>query len=329
MNATSFGLFTPFALILGVTVLANTTARVCPAVPTRQVTTHALMDPHTQRTLAQTFRDRHTDTTRGPLVLPNAWDCASTLLFETAGFEAVGTTSAGIAATYGVPDGERLSRDEMLAVVERIAHCVTVPVSADIEAGYGETPDAVADTVRRTIAAGAVGVNLEDGTDDPAGPLVSRDSHVRVVRAARAAADDSGLPLVVNGRTDVFWRAVGDVADRVEHAADRANAYADAGCDCVFVPGVTDVETIAALVEAIDAPLNVLGGPGAPPVSALAAVGVARVSVGSGPMRATLGRLRTLAEELRTEGTYTNMADAIPYDEVNDLLSASVARRAE
>jgi 2-methylisocitrate lyase-like PEP mutase family enzyme len=287
------------------------------------------MDTPTQRELARTFRRRHTDSTDGPLVLPNAWDCASAVLFEAAGFDAVGTSSAGIAATYGVPDGEVLSRDEMLAVVDRIAHSVALPVSADIEAGYGDGPEAVAETVRRTVAAGAVGINLEDGADGPAGPLVPTDRHVAALRAARAAADDAGVPLVVNGRTDVFWRAVGAASDRVELAAERANAYADAGCDCVFVPGVTDLSQIGALVDAIDAPLNVLGGPGAPSIPALESVGVARVSVGSGPMRATLGTLKRIGDELRTEGTYDRMDGAIPYADLNELLADSTSRGRE
>ncbi|WP_276258181.1 isocitrate lyase/PEP mutase family protein [Haloglomus litoreum] len=282
------------------------------------------MTPDTQRELARTFRDRHTEPSDGPLVLPNAWDAASAIVYEEARFDAVGTSSAGVAASLGVPDGEQLSRDEMLAVVGRIAAAVDLPVSADIEAGYGETPAAVAETVRRTIDAGAVGVNLEDGTNGPAGPLVPQDKHVTTIRAAREAADETGVPLVVNGRTDVFWRGVGDPSDRVERAVERANAYREAGSDCLFVPGVTDPETIAALVDGIDGPLNVLAGPGAPSIPALADLGVARVSVGSGPMRATLGFLQEIGEELRDEGTYHRMADGIPYAELHELLSGRV-----
>lgn len=287
------------------------------------------MDTATQRDRAAQFRDRHTDSDAGTLVLPNSWDAASTLLFEQAGFEAVGTSSAGIAASMGVPDGEHLSRAEMLAVVERISHTVGVPVSADVEAGYGDSPADVAETVRRTIDAGAVGVNLEDGTDDPAGPLVDVEGHAAKIRAARDAADDAGVPLVINGRTDVFWREAGDEADRVDRAIQRANAYADAGSDCLFVPGVTDAATIEALVDGIDGPLNVLGGPGAPPVPELGDLGVGRVSVGSGPMRATLARLREIAAELRDEGTYDGMAGAIPYGELDDLLVAAQEHRGD
>jgi 2-methylisocitrate lyase-like PEP mutase family enzyme len=287
------------------------------------------MNTDTQRDLAATFRDRHTDTSAGPLVLPNSWDAASTIIYEAAGFEAVGTSSAGIAATMGVPDGEYLDREEMLTVVERIAQSVDIPVSADIEAGYGDTPEEVATTVRKTIDAGAVGINLEDGTDDPSSPLVDPDRHSEKIRAARRTADEAGVPIVINGRTDVFWRAVGAEADRVERAIQRANEYYDAGSDCLFVPGVTDPETIEALVEGLDGPLNVLGGPGSPPVPDLDDLGVARVSVGSGPMRATLGTLQEISEELGDTGTYRTMADAIPYSDLNELLAASLDRQSQ
>jgi len=278
------------------------------------------MDRNTQRELARTFRDRHTASTAGPLVLPNSWDAASTIIYEAAGFEAIGTSSAGIAASLGVPDGERLSRNEMLAVVERIAHSVEIPVSADMEAGYGDTAPDVAETVRRTIDAGAVGINLEDGTDDSTDGLIQRDKHARTIRAAREAADEADVPLVINGRTDVFWRDVGEESERVERAVERANAYYEAGSDCLFVPGVTEPEAIEALVDGIDGPLNVLGGPGAPTIPELDELGVARVSVGSGPMRATLGLLREISEEIRDDGTYASMGNAVPYSELNELL---------
>ena len=285
------------------------------------------MNLTTQRELAQTFRDRHTAMAAGPLVLPNSWDAASTLIYEAAGFEAIGTSSAGVAASLGAPDGEHLARNEMLAVVERIAHCAAIPVSADIEAGYGDTPEEVAETVRKTIDAGAVGVNLEDGTDDPDGPFVDLDHHCNKIQAARRVADDAAVPLVINGRTDVFWRGVGDEAERIELAIERANAYYEAGSDCLFVPGVTDSGAIEALVDGIDGPLNVLGGPGAPTIPELDELGVARVSVGSGPMRATLGHLREISEEIRAEGTYHRMENAISYDDLNELLAASFDRQ--
>ena len=285
------------------------------------------MNHETQRRLARTFLDAHHESE--PLVLPNAWDAASAIVFGEAGFDAVGTSSAGIAASLGYPDGEAVPREEMLAAIERVAGSVSVPVTADVEAGYGETPEAVAETVRLVVDAGAVGVNLEDGTGDPDEPLDDPDRHAAKIRAARSVADEADLPLVVNGRTDVFWLDVGEPERRLERAIERANAYADAGSDCLFVPGVTDEETIAALADGIDGPLNVLGGPGAPSIATLGGCGVARVSVGSGPMRATLGRLGEMAAELRDSGTYGAMEGAVPYADLHALLVEAVERREE
>ncbi|WP_313695154.1 isocitrate lyase/PEP mutase family protein [Halorarum halobium] len=282
-----------------------------------------------QRNRAESFRERHSDAADGPLVLPNAWDAASAIVYETLGFAAVGSSSAGVAASLGLPDGEVVGRDEMLAAVGRMADAVDLPVSADVEAGYGDGPEAVAETVRLTIEAGAVGVNLEDGTGDPDDPLVDVETHAAKIRAAREAAEEAGIPLAINGRTDVFWSEVGDGADRVARTVERANAYREAGSDCLFVPGVTDPEEIEALVDGIDGPINVLGGPGAPSVPELGNLGVARVSVGSGPMRATLVHLRDVGEELREDGTYGGMENAIPYGDLAELLRGRVDHGAD
>lgn len=279
------------------------------------------MDAATQRERARTFASYHSST--APLVLPNAWDAASALVFERTDHRAIGTSSSGIGASFGSPSARRLSLDLMLSVVARIADAVDIPVSADMEAGYGDTPDVVAETVRRTIEAGAVGVNLEDGSGYGSGSIASKEHHENVVRAARQAADETGVPLVINARTDVFWLDIGDEASRLDHALDRANAYIAAGADCVFIPGVSDAETIGQLVDGLDGPLNVLGGPGGPSIGELEKLGVARVSVGSGPMRSTLGHLREIGEELRSTGTYETMAGAIPYAEWNAFLAGA------
>ena len=275
----------------------------------------------TQQTRAETLRALHHGPS--PLILPNAWDVVSARLFEEAGCRAIGTTSAGIAATLGYPDGERAPRDELLAVVGRIARAVTVPMTADIEAGYGDTPAEAARTARAVIAVGAVGLNLEDGTGDPARPLMDTASQVAKIRAVREAAVAAGLPLVLNARTDVYWLAVGDAHGRFAAAVERLRAYRAAGADCLFVPGVGDGETIGRLVRAVDGPLNVLAGAETPAIADLGRLGVRRVSVGSAPLRATLGLVRRIADELLRQGTYTRMTtDAIPYAEVNQLLAA-------
>lgn len=268
------------------------------------------------------------------LVLPNAWDALSARVFEDCGFPAVATTSAGIAYALGHPDGERLTRDEMAVATSRIARAVEVPVSADVEAGYGPSPEAAAETARAVIGAGAVGLNLEDTTDatppqagaSPSGetafPLAALEDQAGKIRAVVEAGREAGVPLVVNARTDVYWRSLGDPEWRFGEAVRRANAFLEAGADCAFVPGLTDAETISALAREIAGPLNVLAGPGAPPASELASLGVRRVTVGSGPARAAMGLVRRIGRELLEEGTYASIVEgAIPYQEANGLFS--------
>jgi 2-methylisocitrate lyase-like PEP mutase family enzyme len=278
------------------------------------------MDLRTQNEKAAAFRRLHDEP--GVLVLPNAWDAASARVFEEAGFAAVGTTSAGIAWSLGYPDGEEIDRNEMVAAIHRIVRAVAVPVTADIEAGFGATPDEVARTVEAVISAGAVGMNLEDGTSDPHEPLRDRSEQVERIRAAMEAASSTGVEILLNARTDVFWLGVGEEDERLGQAVSRANAYREAGADCLFVPGVSDPEILGVLTEEIDGPLNVLAGPGIPSVPKLGSLGVARLSVGSGPARAALGLMQRIAEELLGPGTYTTLINsAIPYAEANEMLS--------
>ncbi|PYQ09102.1 MAG: 3-methyl-2-oxobutanoate hydroxymethyltransferase [Acidobacteria bacterium] len=260
---------------------------------------------------------------QGPriLVLPNVWDVVTARIVEAAGFSALATTSAGVAFALGYPDGERISRAEMVAAVRRIAARVRVPVTADMEAGYGRTPQAAAETAREVIAAGAVGMNLEDAPADGDG-LFDVALQAERVRAARESAEAAGVPLVINARTDVFLASIGAPETRLSHAVRRLNAYRAAGADCLFAPGVTDRATIATLVREVGGPLNVLAGPGCPPVPELEALGVRRLSLGSGVMRATLGLVRRIAGELQGPGTFAALfGDQVPpHAEVNRLL---------
>jgi 2-methylisocitrate lyase-like PEP mutase family enzyme len=257
--------------------------------------------------------------TSGPLlVLPNAWDAGSARLFVEAGFAALATTSAGIAFSLGYPDGEEISRAEMLAAVARITRRVSVPVTADMEAGFGLSPDAVAETARGVLTAGAVGMNLEDSGDGDR--LLEFDLSVARVRAAREAATAAGVPLVLNARTDAFHPGTLPPGRQFAEAVRRGNAYREAGADCVFVPFVGDSGTIERLVKEIAAPLNILGAPDAPTLPALEALGVRRVTFGSAPMRATLGLLRRMAREWKEKGTYgTLTAYGIPFTELQQL----------
>lgn len=276
------------------------------------------MPTMSQRDRAETFRRHHA----GPrlLVLPNAWDVATARIVEEAGFPAIATTSAGVAWALGYPDGQRISRDEMLAVVARIAHAVRVPVTADVEAGYGETPEAAAETARGVIATGAVGLNLEDGAGD--GRLLDVALHADRIRAARDAGLAAGVPLVINARTDAFEMREWDPARRFAEAVARARAYRSAGADCLFVPHVSDGATIGRLAREIDGPLNVLAGPPAPPLGELERLGVRRASLGPRVVQAALGLVRRVALELRERGTYDAIAELlIPFADLQRLVA--------
>lgn len=226
---------------------------------------------------AQRFRDLHGDL----VVLPNAWDAGSAAVVVAAGAVAVATTSGGVAWSLGRGDGEQVTREETADAVRRIVQAVDVPVTADVEGGHGPTPDDVARTIALVVAAGAVGVNVEDA--DPAtGALHAVDAQVARIVAAREAAAAAGLPgLVVNARTDVHLRGVGAPDTRFDETVERARRYVAAGADCVFVPGLLDLTELARLVRAVDAPVNAMAVPGGPPVEALAAAGIRRVSVGT------------------------------------------------
>jgi len=255
------------------------------------------------------------------LLLPNVWDVASARIIEAAGFPAIATTSAGVAFAHGFPDGEKIPPDRMIAAIADIAAGVRVPVTADVEAGYGSKPENAAWTARHVIESGAVGMNFEDATGDAAQPLVDLPLQVERIRAIRETAEKLDVPLVLNARTDVYLLQVGEPAKRYDETAHRLQSYRDAGADCVFVPGLRDTATIGRVVADLRCPVNILAGPGSPSVSELAALGVRRISLGSGPMRATLGLLRRLAEELKTAGTYSSMDGAPPHSEINALMN--------
>lgn len=257
------------------------------------------------------------------LVLPNAWDAGSARLFERMGFRAVATTSSGVAAALGYADGERMSRDEMVAAIGRITRVVSCPVTADIEAGYGPTLESKLETIRLVLDAGAVGINIEDSTHTEGHPLADIAAQQELIRAIRALGEGQGIPLVINARTDVYLRGEGDVQTRLAEATQRMNAYREAGADCLFPIGVADAETIGALARAVDAPINILASPRTPTLPELAALGVRRVSFGGGLTRAALGATRHVAEELLATGTYARMTEELlPAEDWRGLFGA-------
>jgi 2-methylisocitrate lyase-like PEP mutase family enzyme len=224
-----------------------------------------------------------------PLVLPNAWDAMSARLVEAAGFPAVATSSAAVAFALGYDDGEAAPVEQMLAAAARIVGAVDVPVTVDFEAGYGLEPK---ELVERLVAAGVAGCNLED-TDHRGGGLVDVTRQAEWLARVRAAATAAGVPLVVNARVDVFVRGRGQPEhELVDEAVRRGRAYLAAGADCVYPIFAGDPATITRLVTELDGPVNVLARPGVPGPGRLAALGVARVSYGSGLYRATEAWLR-------------------------------------
>jgi 2-methylisocitrate lyase-like PEP mutase family enzyme len=282
------------------------------------------MDITTQARKAETLRKLH----GGPrvLVLPNAWDVASACVIEELGYPAIATTSAGVAFSLGYPDGQRVTRDQMLEVVARIARAVRVPVTADMESGYGITPADMAETAKAIVNAGAVGLNLEDVTGDSESSQVETSLQVEKIRAIREASAAMGVSLVINARTDVYLMSIGPEATRFERTVERLRGYRAAGADCVFVPGLVDRGLIEKLVKAVGAPLNILVTAGCPSIPELQKLGVARASIGSGVMRAALGIVRRIGKQLLETGTYSAVFDgSIPYAEINEMMARAAS----
>jgi 2-methylisocitrate lyase-like PEP mutase family enzyme len=274
-----------------------------------------------QRDKGERFARRHVDP--GILVLPNPWDAGSAIMMVEAGFEALATTSAGIAFAMGLPDGERVSGERMLDAVAAIAAAVPVPVTADLEAGYGPRPEDVARTVRAAIDRGLVGCNIEDGTSDRNAPLLDLGLACDRIRAGADAARGSRMPFVLNARTDPFLHRPGHPENHAE-AVKRANAYRAAGADCLYVPGSLDAATIGALVREIDGPLNVLGARGGAPsaldVGALERLGVKRVTIGGSLSLAALGFVRETMRRLREHGTFDYALGAPNHVQMNTIM---------
>jgi 2-methylisocitrate lyase-like PEP mutase family enzyme len=270
---------------------------------------------------AELFRDKH----RGPrlLLLPNAWDAMSARVFVAAGFDAIATTSGGVAWSLGYADGEQAPWSEVVAATARIVRVAPVPVTADIEAGYGETPDAVMSSVAEIIRAGAVGVNLEDGTPRGAVPIRNIADAAERIRAAREAARSAGVPIVINARTDLYLRNIGDEVSRFEETVERGRAYLGAGADCFYPITLGDRATIARLVKALEAPININVRAGSPNVAELEALGVARASTASQVALMAMSLARQIADELRMTGRFDKLAPAMMQAEAQRLFTAS------
>lgn len=254
---------------------------------------------------ASTFRALHTPGSF--LILPNAWDAGSARLIELCGAPAIATTSAGLAWACGYPDGDALPLRRLAAVVESIARVISVPLSVDSEGGYSNEPGEVEETIRRIVEAGAVGVNLEDGTSPP-------ELLCAKIEAAKRGARRAGVDLFVNARVDVILRGLASPERIIEEIVARAARYRDAGCDGIFVPKIADPNDIAAVAKAIDPlPLNVMAVPSLPPAAELKRLGARRLSAGAAIGRAAM----SLAKRL-TEGFLTDGRSAAIYEEIRD-----------
>ena len=268
----------------------------------------------------QRFRDLHLRD--GVFLMPNAWDPGTARILAAAGFEAIATTSAGTNYANGVTDYDyRVPRDAMLADFRRIAEAVEQPVSGDLEAGFGDAPEAVAETIARSVDCGMVGGSIEDHTGDRTAPLYDIELATDRIRAARQAADASGIAYTLTARAECYL--VGH-DDPFGESVRRLNHYRAAGADCLYAPGMTDKDTIAALVREVDGPINVVMGlAGAPlTVAELAAVGVKRVSTGGSLARAAFAVVSNAATEMLEHGSFGFAADAIPDATINALFAS-------
>ena len=250
------------------------------------------------------------------LVLLNSWDAGSSKLVEACGYKAIATTSMGIAASLGYPDCQIITLSEMIEAIKGIVNAVQVPVTVDIEAGYGNNINEIIDSVKKIIETGIVGINIEDSLDLSA-ELIDEMEFCERISAIRALSDSLGFHLVINARTDSFYTSSAPIREKLAESIKRGNKYREAGADCIFVQPVWEKETISTLVKEINAPINILANPGIgagilpPSVSELQDLGVARLSLGSSLMKATLALMKKVADELSEKGTYTVLLDSL------------------
>jgi 2-methylisocitrate lyase-like PEP mutase family enzyme len=249
------------------------------------------------------------------LVLLNSWDIGSSKLIEASGYKAIATTSMGIAASLGYPDCQIITLSEMIEAIRGIVKGVQVPVTVDIEAGYGRNLNEIIDSVKKIIETGIVGINIEDSIDlNPV--LIDEIEFCERISAIRSLSDSLGFHLVINARTDSFYTSSSSTQQKISESIKRGNKYREAGADCIFVQPVWEKEIISTLVKEINAPINILSNPaigsGLPPsVSELQDLGVARLSLGSSLMKATLALSKKVADELLQKGTYNILLDSL------------------
>jgi 2-methylisocitrate lyase-like PEP mutase family enzyme len=286
---------------------------------TIRATKRGQVDRTQQAEIAKSFLARH----RAPpvLLLPNAWDAMSARVFVAAGFDALATTSGGVAWALGYPDGERAPWPEVVAATARIVRAAQVPVTADIEAGYGATPGDVGARVAEIIRAGVVGINLEDGLH---GPIRSVEDASARLQGAREAAHKEGVPIVLNARCDIYQLQHGDESTRFDATVERCKAYLAAGADCVYPFGLRNPATIAEFVRTVDAPVNITGRAGMPDAAAFERMGVARITIASAPTLVTMSTIQKLATELHATGCFDMLTAALSHPDAQKLFQTKV-----
>ena len=272
-----------------------------------------------QSSTIETFRALHES---GCFVLPNPWDAGSAIYLEHLGFKALATTSAGFAFSKGLADGPAfVSRDMMLEHFREIVAATPLPVNADFQNGYADDPEDVFESVRLSVATGVAGLSIEDNSGQSEEPLYDFDLAVERIKAARNAIDDSGIPVILTARCEAWL--VGD-ADPLGTSIERLVAFAGAGADCLYAPGVSDPEEISAIVDAVaPKPVNVLVSTNNCDitVSQLTDLGVRRISVGGALARVAWGGFIAAAKAIHEQGSFSAFDDATPFGELNDLFA--------
>ena len=276
------------------------------------------MSTLTQKQLAEKFQNMHKS--NKIVILPNAWDAGGAVIFEKEGFEAIGTTSAGISYSLGYSDGEFISIDDVLDTTKKIQKRISVPLSVDIERGYANTNEEIVKNIKAVINEGAVGINIEDGISDTK-ELSSLETQCELIKDIVKLKKDLDIDFFINARTDAFWLEIGDNKEELlSQSIKRANAYLKAGADCAFVPGALCVSDIKILVQHINGPLNIIATPASPSIKELEKLGVVRVSLGSGVVRASLAVIKSISAQVKEQGIFDNMyKTTIAYDKANYL----------
>lgn len=273
------------------------------------MTTH----PHLE-SMALRFHQLHA-VPHAPLVLVNAWDAASARMVEAAGATAVATSSSAVSWSLGYQDGNHLPRHLAMEALARIAKATRLPVTADIETGYGRTNEELQATVRAVLDAGAVGINIEDSAEQPLSDIAEHSKRIALIRRT---ADDAGVRLFINARTDTYWS--GKFPDNAyEETLRRAEAYQKAGADGIFVPGLADLHVLHELSRRISLPLNALAGVGSPSPGELHDAGVRRISIGGGTARAAYAAVSRVATEILGDGNWSGLAGSRSYADMDAL----------